>query len=184
MQNHHNYHHIPCAVAEWPRYNLSIFGVLEKCHVFLQLSIFGQNRFEISMNYNWSTTVFQTTVFSAWKGIQDSQNVHLWFCLICSLSLISACLQFTSCTACIASEINFNCSWCHRLNRWEPFYSLRMLVSSLQYITEAFQMLLLENWLSSTWLHPKNHIFCLNTCKQFLCDIKDELKTAFYIRYR
>uniref|UniRef100_A0A671VVT5 Plexin domain containing 2b n=1 Tax=Sparus aurata TaxID=8175 RepID=A0A671VVT5_SPAAU len=27
------------------------------------------------------------------------------------------CLCFTSCSACISSQINFNCSWCHRLNR-------------------------------------------------------------------
>ncbi|XP_051756892.1 plexin domain-containing protein 2 isoform X2 [Ctenopharyngodon idella] len=30
---------------------------------------------------------------------------------------LPTCLQFTSCTSCIASQINFNCSWCHRLNR-------------------------------------------------------------------
>ncbi|XP_051518191.1 plexin domain-containing protein 2 [Myxocyprinus asiaticus] len=30
---------------------------------------------------------------------------------------LPTCLQFTSCSSCIASHINFNCSWCHRLNR-------------------------------------------------------------------
>uniref|UniRef100_A0A7N6A1M0 PSI domain-containing protein n=1 Tax=Anabas testudineus TaxID=64144 RepID=A0A7N6A1M0_ANATE len=30
---------------------------------------------------------------------------------------LPTCLQFTSCGACISSQINFNCSWCHRLNR-------------------------------------------------------------------
>ncbi|XP_072234911.1 plexin domain-containing protein 2 [Leuresthes tenuis] len=30
---------------------------------------------------------------------------------------LPTCLQFTSCAACISSQINFNCSWCHRLNR-------------------------------------------------------------------
>ncbi|KAM6970834.1 LOW QUALITY PROTEIN: plexin domain-containing protein 2 [Tautogolabrus adspersus] len=30
---------------------------------------------------------------------------------------LATCLQFTSCSACIYSQINFNCSWCHRLNR-------------------------------------------------------------------
>ncbi|XDV18024.1 hypothetical protein PO909_023808 [Leuciscus waleckii] len=30
---------------------------------------------------------------------------------------LPTCLQFTSCTSCLASQINFNCSWCHRLNR-------------------------------------------------------------------
>lgn len=30
---------------------------------------------------------------------------------------LPTCLQFTSCSACISSQINFNCSWCHRLNR-------------------------------------------------------------------
>ncbi|KAK3567476.1 hypothetical protein QTP86_019977, partial [Hemibagrus guttatus] len=30
---------------------------------------------------------------------------------------LPTCLQFRSCSACIAAEINFNCSWCHRLNR-------------------------------------------------------------------
>ncbi|XP_042584033.1 plexin domain-containing protein 2-like isoform X2 [Cyprinus carpio] len=30
---------------------------------------------------------------------------------------LPTCLQFTSCTSCIESQINFNCSWCHRLNR-------------------------------------------------------------------
>uniref|UniRef100_A0AAR2LTH6 PSI domain-containing protein n=1 Tax=Pygocentrus nattereri TaxID=42514 RepID=A0AAR2LTH6_PYGNA len=30
---------------------------------------------------------------------------------------LPTCLQFTSCSSCIAAEINFNCSWCHRLNR-------------------------------------------------------------------
>uniref|UniRef100_A0A8B9LS09 Plexin domain containing 2 n=1 Tax=Astyanax mexicanus TaxID=7994 RepID=A0A8B9LS09_ASTMX len=35
---------------------------------------------------------------------------------IYSLVFVS-CLQFTSCSTCMAAEINFNCSWCHRLNR-------------------------------------------------------------------
>ncbi|XP_028290687.1 plexin domain-containing protein 2-like [Gouania willdenowi] len=30
---------------------------------------------------------------------------------------LPTCLQFTSCGPCISSQINFNCSWCHRLNR-------------------------------------------------------------------
>ncbi|KAK1884726.1 Plexin domain containing protein 2 [Dissostichus eleginoides] len=30
---------------------------------------------------------------------------------------LATCLQFTSCGECISSQINFNCSWCHRLNR-------------------------------------------------------------------
>lgn len=30
---------------------------------------------------------------------------------------LATCLRFTSCSTCIASQINFNCSWCHRLNR-------------------------------------------------------------------
>ncbi|XP_040022681.2 plexin domain-containing protein 2 [Gasterosteus aculeatus] len=30
---------------------------------------------------------------------------------------LPTCLQFTSCSSCISSQINFNCSWCHRLNR-------------------------------------------------------------------
>uniref|UniRef100_A0A8B9LN19 Plexin domain containing 2 n=1 Tax=Astyanax mexicanus TaxID=7994 RepID=A0A8B9LN19_ASTMX len=30
---------------------------------------------------------------------------------------LPTCLQFTSCSTCMAAEINFNCSWCHRLNR-------------------------------------------------------------------
>uniref|UniRef100_A0A8C6VT47 Plexin domain containing 2b n=2 Tax=Nothobranchius furzeri TaxID=105023 RepID=A0A8C6VT47_NOTFU len=30
---------------------------------------------------------------------------------------LPTCLQFTSCSDCISSQINFNCSWCHRLNR-------------------------------------------------------------------
>ncbi|KAK5600452.1 Plexin domain-containing protein 2 [Crenichthys baileyi] len=30
---------------------------------------------------------------------------------------LPTCVQFTSCSACISSQINFNCSWCHRLNR-------------------------------------------------------------------
>lgn len=30
---------------------------------------------------------------------------------------LPTCLQFTSCSPCISSQINFNCSWCHRLNR-------------------------------------------------------------------
>uniref|UniRef100_A0A3Q2QQ67 Plexin domain containing 2b n=1 Tax=Fundulus heteroclitus TaxID=8078 RepID=A0A3Q2QQ67_FUNHE len=30
---------------------------------------------------------------------------------------LPTCLQFSSCGACISSHINFNCSWCHRLNR-------------------------------------------------------------------
>ncbi|XP_046707830.1 plexin domain-containing protein 2 isoform X3 [Silurus meridionalis] len=30
---------------------------------------------------------------------------------------LPTCLQFRSCSACIAADINFNCSWCHRLNR-------------------------------------------------------------------
>ncbi|KAM6900292.1 plexin domain-containing protein 2 [Xenentodon cancila] len=30
---------------------------------------------------------------------------------------LSTCLQYNSCSACISSQINFNCSWCHRLKR-------------------------------------------------------------------
>ncbi|XP_056290583.1 plexin domain-containing protein 2 isoform X2 [Pseudoliparis swirei] len=30
---------------------------------------------------------------------------------------LATCLQFTSCSSCISSHINFNCSWCNRLNR-------------------------------------------------------------------
>ncbi|KAG7488509.1 hypothetical protein MATL_G00034820 [Megalops atlanticus] len=30
---------------------------------------------------------------------------------------LPTCLQFTSCGPCIASQIGFNCSWCHRLQR-------------------------------------------------------------------
>ncbi|XP_017262039.1 plexin domain-containing protein 2 [Kryptolebias marmoratus] len=30
---------------------------------------------------------------------------------------LPTCLQFSSCGSCISSQINFNCSWCHRLNR-------------------------------------------------------------------
>lgn len=30
----------------------------------------------------------------------------------------AACHQFTSCSSCISSQIYFNCSWCHRLNRF------------------------------------------------------------------
>uniref|UniRef100_A0A3Q2XX70 Plexin domain containing 2b n=1 Tax=Hippocampus comes TaxID=109280 RepID=A0A3Q2XX70_HIPCM len=30
---------------------------------------------------------------------------------------LPTCLQFTSCRTCISSQVNFNCSWCHRLNR-------------------------------------------------------------------
>lgn len=42
----------------------------------------------------------------------------------------SACLQFTSCSTCISSQINFNCSWCHRLNRLDfTFYFPRYFSS-------------------------------------------------------
>uniref|UniRef100_A0A3P8UFD1 Plexin domain containing 2b n=2 Tax=Cynoglossus semilaevis TaxID=244447 RepID=A0A3P8UFD1_CYNSE len=30
---------------------------------------------------------------------------------------LPTCLQFTSCRSCISSQINFNCTWCHRLSR-------------------------------------------------------------------
>ncbi|XP_061877605.1 plexin domain-containing protein 2 isoform X2 [Entelurus aequoreus] len=30
---------------------------------------------------------------------------------------LPTCLQFNTCDACISSQIHFNCSWCHRLNR-------------------------------------------------------------------
>ncbi|KAM8882408.1 plexin domain-containing protein 2 [Synchiropus picturatus] len=30
---------------------------------------------------------------------------------------LPTCLQFTTCSSCVSSQINFNCSWCHRLNR-------------------------------------------------------------------
>ncbi|XP_077592264.1 plexin domain-containing protein 2 isoform X1 [Stigmatopora nigra] len=30
---------------------------------------------------------------------------------------LPTCLQFTTCATCISSQVNFNCSWCHRLNR-------------------------------------------------------------------
>uniref|UniRef100_A0AAY4DQR0 PSI domain-containing protein n=1 Tax=Denticeps clupeoides TaxID=299321 RepID=A0AAY4DQR0_9TELE len=30
---------------------------------------------------------------------------------------LPTCLQFTSCSSCISSQINFNCSWCQRLGR-------------------------------------------------------------------
>uniref|UniRef100_A0A8B9LN44 Plexin domain containing 2 n=1 Tax=Astyanax mexicanus TaxID=7994 RepID=A0A8B9LN44_ASTMX len=35
---------------------------------------------------------------------------------------LPTCLQFTSCSTCMAAEINFNCSWCHRLNRSEEAF--------------------------------------------------------------
>lgn len=30
---------------------------------------------------------------------------------------LPTCLKFSSCGSCVSSQINFNCSWCHRLNR-------------------------------------------------------------------
>ncbi|XP_062235025.1 plexin domain-containing protein 2 [Platichthys flesus] len=41
--------------------------------------------------------------------ITNSTAVEMW--------PLPTCLQFTSCSSCISSQINFNCSWCHRLNR-------------------------------------------------------------------
>uniref|UniRef100_A0A8C6P6L5 Plexin domain containing 2b n=1 Tax=Nothobranchius furzeri TaxID=105023 RepID=A0A8C6P6L5_NOTFU len=42
---------------------------------------------------------------------------------------LPTCLQFTSCSDCISSQINFNCSWCHRLNRLVSISSLPFIFS-------------------------------------------------------
>ncbi|XP_067107944.1 plexin domain-containing protein 2 [Osmerus mordax] len=41
--------------------------------------------------------------------ITNSTAVEMW--------PLPTCLQFTSCSGCISAQINFNCSWCHRLHR-------------------------------------------------------------------
>lgn len=46
-------------------------------------------------------------------------TVWLGFIKVCLLLVSTACLQFNSCSSCVSSQINFNCSWCHRLNRWD-----------------------------------------------------------------
>uniref|UniRef100_A0A673J2S7 PSI domain-containing protein n=1 Tax=Sinocyclocheilus rhinocerous TaxID=307959 RepID=A0A673J2S7_9TELE len=56
------------------------------------------------------------------KTIYEYHRVELLKTKITSSTAVEmmplpTCLQFTSCTSCIASQINFNCSWCHRLNR-------------------------------------------------------------------
>ncbi|CAL8292297.1 unnamed protein product [Lota lota] len=33
------------------------------------------------------------------------------------ISPLPTCLQFSDCSSCISSQINFNCTWCHRLHR-------------------------------------------------------------------
>uniref|UniRef100_A0A671SZI5 Plexin domain-containing protein 2-like n=1 Tax=Sinocyclocheilus anshuiensis TaxID=1608454 RepID=A0A671SZI5_9TELE len=55
------------------------------------------------------------------KTIYEYHRVELLKTKITSSTAVEmmplpTCLQFTSCTSCIASQINFNCSWCHRLN--------------------------------------------------------------------
>uniref|UniRef100_A0A8C1GH39 Plexin domain containing 2 n=1 Tax=Cyprinus carpio TaxID=7962 RepID=A0A8C1GH39_CYPCA len=57
------------------------------------------------------------------KTIYEYHRVELLKTKITSSTAVEmmplpTCLQFTSCTSCIASQINFNCSWCHRLNRF------------------------------------------------------------------
>ncbi|XP_059369684.1 plexin domain-containing protein 2-like [Carassius carassius] len=56
------------------------------------------------------------------KTIYEYHRVELLKTKITSSTAVEimplpTCLQFTSCTSCIASQINFNCNWCHRLNR-------------------------------------------------------------------
>ncbi|XP_052417814.1 plexin domain-containing protein 2 [Carassius gibelio] len=56
------------------------------------------------------------------KTIYEYHRVELLKTKITSSTAVEmmplpTCLQFTSCTSCITSQINFNCSWCHRLNR-------------------------------------------------------------------
>ncbi|XP_071058685.1 uncharacterized protein [Pseudochaenichthys georgianus] len=58
-----------------------------------------------------------------------------------------ACLQFTSCGECISSQINFNCSWCHRLNRCSSGFDRHR-----------------QDWVDSS---------CPDETKDKLCDIVD-----------
>lgn len=56
------------------------------------------------------------------KTIYEYHRVELLKTKITSSTAVEimplpTCLQFTSCTSCITSQINFNCSWCHWLNR-------------------------------------------------------------------
>lgn len=39
-----------------------------------------------------------------------------------------ACLQHQSCETCVSSELTFNCSWCHVLQRYRPHVSLPPLL--------------------------------------------------------
>ncbi|XP_034092967.1 plexin domain-containing protein 2-like [Gymnodraco acuticeps] len=60
---------------------------------------------------------------------------------------LATCLQFTSCGECISSQINFNCSWCHRLNRCSSGFDRHR-----------------QDWVDSS---------CPDETKDKLCDIMD-----------
>lgn len=73
-----------------------------------------------------------------------------------------ACLQFTSCSACTNSQINFNCSWCHRLNRFGTFRpnssSVHVLFSSCNAAASVLSVVL-HHQLSSLWAHASNTFY-------------------------
>ncbi|NXI15551.1 PLDX1 protein, partial [Irena cyanogastra] len=47
---------------------------------------------------------------------QQEQGAYVGSCL--SPPLSPACLQHRSCESCVGSELTFNCSWCHVLQRY------------------------------------------------------------------
>uniref|UniRef100_A0A3P9AM74 PSI domain-containing protein n=1 Tax=Esox lucius TaxID=8010 RepID=A0A3P9AM74_ESOLU len=61
---------------------------------------------------------------------------------------LPTCLRFTSCSTCITSQINFNCSWCHRLNRCSSGF-------------DRHRQDWVDNSLIYLWLFP-NHILLTN----------------------
>lgn len=41
-------------------------------------------------------------------------------CSAATASSLAACLQHRSCDTCMSSDLTFNCSWCHVLQRFVP----------------------------------------------------------------
>ncbi|KAM7390328.1 hypothetical protein PAMA_008481 [Pampus argenteus] len=60
---------------------------------------------------------------------------------------LPTCLQFTSCSSCVSSQINFNCSWCHRLNRCSSGFDRHR-----------------QDWVDNS---------CTDETKDKMCDIRD-----------
>lgn len=90
-------------------------------------TIYEYHRVELTKTRITNATAVEITPLPSKTWLQQSQCMqvsgYVWFgrwsqLLQNHLFTSTACLQFISCSSCVSSQINFNCSWCHRLNRW------------------------------------------------------------------